>query len=205
MIVSSGPQQTRLVYYLDSSVLLNLFLGFSRPNESNAAKRFMDKIARGAADGIVSTWTLMEIRRIGEHAKELDFEIISEGWNVYALSDDSVLRIRPVVFKVLETHQLRLDGTPVRGFAASNVVSVRVPESLKQGSTAQGETTIDQKTPVDFRAVRKVWNEYAVEGGLTLRVKLVVTRIVRSSKFNTFGEPVYLVSSDNVADFHEKI
>jgi len=62
-------RQTIPVYYVDSSVLLNLFLGSSRPGEADAAKRFMARIAQGAAKGIVSTWVLMEVITVLRRAR----------------------------------------------------------------------------------------------------------------------------------------
>jgi len=143
----------------------------------------------------------MEIRKITEGLRELDFEPVSEGWNVYELSDGSILRIRPIVFKVLENRQLTVDGKTARGFAATNIVSARVLESLRQGGSVREEPTSEEKKPIEFKAIQEIWNEYAVQSGLILKVKLVVSAVVRTSKFNQFGEPVYIVSSESVADF----
>ncbi|MHA1137257.1 MAG: hypothetical protein ACTSSE_12295 [Candidatus Thorarchaeota archaeon] len=142
----------------------------------------------------------MEIQKIGNDVTELNFDPITEGWNVYKLSDGSTLNIRPIIFKVYHTHQLTIEGAPILGFAASNIVSARVPDILKKTPITEGEPPSEERIPVDFNVIREIWNEFDVEGGFKLKVKLVVSRVVRSSKVNPFGEPIYIVSSGNVAD-----
>lgn len=52
---------------------------------------------------------------------------------------------------------------------------------------------------LDFETVKEDWNEYETEDGTTLKVKLVVNRIMRSDDVhNELGEPFYTVSAQNV-------
>lgn len=142
----------------------------------------------------------VEIQKTGEDATELDFEPVREGWNHYRLSDGSLLRIRPIVFKVFHSQQMTIEGKPLIGYAASNVISVRVPDELKKNKLPEGEPTSEEKTPIEFETIQEIWNEFKCEGDMKLRVKLVMSRVIRTSKFNSFGEPIYVVSSGNVAD-----
>ena len=143
----------------------------------------------------------MEMPRLDEGATELDFEILMEAWNVYKLSDGTILRARPIVFKVLRSRQMTVDMRPLIGFAATTVLSAKVPENLMKTDAMEKEPAAIEKTiRLEFETVKEVWNEFKVEDGITLRVKLVPSRIVRLSRYNAFGEPTYIVTSLNVAD-----
>ena len=53
---------------------------------------------------------------------------------------------------------------------------------------------------VAFNTMIESWNEYKLEDGTEIRLKLVVKRIVRTPRRNENGEPVYVVQSQNVID-----
>jgi len=66
---------------------------------------------------------------------------------------------------------------------------VKVPY---QGLTVDG-------IEVDFKALREEWNEYEASDGSTVRLKVIVTNIVRlKDKFDSVGNPIYVVKSSNV-------
>ena len=50
---------------------------------------------------------------------------------------------------------------------------------------------------VDYDPLAEKWNEYRLSDGTVLRMKLVVTKIVRLDLYNDQGEPIYLVNSNN--------
>ena len=51
--------------------------------------------------------------------------------------------------------------------------------------------------PVNFEAVKEEWNEYLLDDGTRLRVKLVVTKILRTNQIDPEGNPVYIITSQN--------
>ena len=52
---------------------------------------------------------------------------------------------------------------------------------------------------VRFKSVKEEWNEYDLEDGTTLRMKTVVSDIVRvDDHYDQEGNPVYLVKSANM-------
>ncbi len=52
---------------------------------------------------------------------------------------------------------------------------------------------------LDFKAVKEDWNEYEVTDGVNIRMKVVVTNIVKiPDKYDNAGNPVYVVKSSNV-------
>jgi len=52
---------------------------------------------------------------------------------------------------------------------------------------------------LDFKTINEDWNEYQVADGTIVRLKTVVTNIVKvPEKYDNAGNPVYIVKSSNV-------
>ena len=55
-------------------------------------------------------------------------------------------------------------------------------------------------TVMSFQTGGEHWNEYLVDDGTIVRVKLVVTDIIRlDGEYNAKGDPIYTVESTNVS------
>lgn len=57
---------------------------------------------------------------------------------------------------------------------------------------------IVEGTLVDFETLREEYNSYKLSDGSTVRMKTVVTSIIRTEEFAPTGEPIYVVNSQNV-------
>ena len=54
-------------------------------------------------------------------------------------------------------------------------------------------------TIMTFRSSGEYWNEYLVDDGSVIRIKLVATEILRlDDQYDPQGNPIYLVQSQNV-------
>ena len=51
-----------------------------------------------------------------------------------------------------------------------------------------------------YNTIQEQWNEYLLEDGATIRLKVVVKDIIRTELFNNDGTPVYIIQSTNVVD-----
>ncbi len=52
---------------------------------------------------------------------------------------------------------------------------------------------------LDFKTVSEEWNEYELEDGTRMRLKTVVSKILRlEGTYNADGDPVYQVVSTNI-------
>lgn len=51
---------------------------------------------------------------------------------------------------------------------------------------------------MEFTTVREDWNEYTVEDGFTVRIKLVVSSVLKTNERDATGNPVYVVQSTNI-------
>lgn len=66
------------------------------------------------------------------------------------------------------------------------------PVKLKLGDEAvNGEE-------LDFEPLKESWNEYRCEDGSYVKLKIVVSKIIRLDKMNPQGEPIYQIMSTNV-------
>lgn len=61
----------------------------------------------------------------------------------------------------------------------------------------QGQKVWGQEVP--FETEREGWNTYILEDGSTIKMKAVVTAIVRLEMWKPDGEPLYWIQSSNVA------
>ena len=54
-------------------------------------------------------------------------------------------------------------------------------------------------TVMTFRSAGEHWNEYLVDDGTVIKIKLVATEILRlDSEYDPAGNPIYVVQSQNV-------
>ena len=116
-----------------------------------------------------------------------DFIVTREDWCRYDLSDNVILKVKVVLTRVFKQQgQLYSDFQPIyviltneRGTPDSNIKSVEELQSL---------TGKD----IRFTAVSQDWNEYVVDDGTTIRIQPIVTKVVKTSKFDRNGFPIYL-------------
>ena len=56
-----------------------------------------------------------------------------------------------------------------------------------------------QATPVDINQTHERWNEYLLEDGTVLKMKLVLKKVFKvEGEFDEEGNPVYVMQSTNV-------
>jgi hypothetical protein len=60
-----------------------------------------------------------------------------------------------------------------------------------------GDRTIEAED-MEFQTGREDWNEYQVEDGFSVRIKLVVSSILKTGERDPQGNPVYIVQSTNI-------
>ncbi|HSC77546.1 MAG TPA: hypothetical protein VLB32_03185 [Candidatus Acidoferrales bacterium] len=60
-----------------------------------------------------------------------------------------------------------------------------------------GDRSIEAED-MEFKQGREDWNEYQVEDGYSVRIKLVVSSILKTADRDPQGNPVYIVQSTNI-------
>jgi len=53
---------------------------------------------------------------------------------------------------------------------------------------------------LDYETIDEGWNKYRTEDGTVIKIKIVVSKIIRTNEFTQTGEPIYVVNSTNVID-----
>jgi len=51
---------------------------------------------------------------------------------------------------------------------------------------------------LSFKPIKEEWNEYELEDGTKLFVKLVLAEVIRGDAINELGEPIYNIRAQNV-------
>lgn len=69
----------------------------------------------------------------------------------------------------------------------------------RKKKVAVGDGNFIEGTVMPFQTGGEHWNEYIVEDGSLLRVKLVATEVIRlDGQYDQEGNPVYILNSTNV-------
>jgi hypothetical protein len=128
----------------------------------------------------------------------LGFDALQEPWNIYKLSDDSVVKVKFVLQKI----RIEKDGEGVRLTIASiNVAIVEAPDRLR-GPPGPSPTMeqIDRaivEPEVGFDAVKESETIYSLSDGGLMKVKTRLMRVAKTSLFGPDGDPVYKIESTN--------
>ena len=55
-----------------------------------------------------------------------------------------------------------------------------------------------EATELGFKSLKEEWNEYQADDGTFLRLKVVVSEVVRLDDYDQDSKPIYVVKSSNV-------
>jgi len=128
--------------------------------------------------------------------RELGFEVIREPWNKYELPDGSTLKIKLVltrVFRKVAKEEVSYE------FDTQNITCLSfVPKEAKGEPTERGYTSEELSSSIIEDNVKYItrleeWNEYILEDGTKLKLKLTVSKVSKTNKFDKRGEPIYIV------------
>jgi hypothetical protein len=129
------------------------------------------------------------------------FETIKEDWSIYRLKDGSTIKVRYILIKVLKHAQLDVYGKPVYDLNYGTIAGVILNKNLLGSPSPPSPPDVLAKSivenDIEFETAAEPWNEYRVEGK-RLRVKLVLTKVSRTSIFDQRGEPAYLMNTQPI-------
>ena len=119
----------------------------------------------------------------------LDFTVSREDWCRYNLSDNSILKVKLIATKIrkknadynIDVQSIIVVLSNERGQPDSKVYT---PIELQRSITHDVRYTI----------ITQDWNEYIVDDGANIKVQPMVTKVSKTSKFDLYGDPVYLVN-----------
>jgi hypothetical protein len=134
----------------------------------------------------------------------IDFDVVREPWNKYEISDESVLKPKYVLTKIFKEKGGEKRGETGVGYniKGQNIVEIiYVPKELRGKPSKKAYSPEELKASVvaedlSYRTLSEEWNEYALEDGSKLRIKLTVTTVSRSSLINNEGDPIYHIGNN---------
>ncbi len=133
-------------------------------------------------------------------AKFEDFTIQKEDWNVYRLSDGTILKLRQLLVKV-RSEPTEMPGEATLQMDMSNLLmatfspkELKGPPSSRQYSPQDLAASIVEKD-IKHVPLREVTNEYSTSTGIKLLLQLASINVSKTDKFDATGEPIYVVNA----------
>lgn len=129
--------------------------------------------------------------------KSIDFDVIRETWNKYELNDNTIIKTKYVLTKLTKI----LKDKKVNYAIGGQTITVILPAVESRGPPDTTQYTGDDykkaiiQDDVKYNTIAEEWYEYIVDDGTKLKLKMTVTGISKTSKFDKNGEPVYIVNS----------
>ena len=124
----------------------------------------------------------------------VDFDTVGEPWNLYKLENESLIKFKLVLVKVMP-----IKNDPKNySLNTANVVGVESPSELRGTPTpspTKGTYNDFEKKDLNFIVAKESWNEYELKDGTTLKIKPAITAINKTKSFDSHGEPIYVVHS----------
>lgn len=128
-----------------------------------------------------------------------------EGWSIYKIKDGSSEVELKVKLVLLKAFVERVDdlGNPRYGAAINLIITVKVPPELKGPRSNQRYSVQEIEKSIvaediPFETVREEWNDYRVEGDISVSVKAIVTVVSRTSLYDANGDPIYHVQHQEI-------
>lgn len=117
----------------------------------------------------------------------LDFVVTREDWCRYDLSDNSILKVKVVLTKVYKTQgQLMCEIHPIHVILTNE----RGDPDTKAYSAEDLKASINRD--IRFTTLIEDWNEYVVDDGTIIKIRPLVLKIAKTSKFDSKGFPKYI-------------
>ena len=149
-------------------------------------------------------------KAVAKNARFTSFTIEKEGWNLYNVSDGSLVRARVLLAGFLMESKLEdlvkelKPGQKPRlrlAFNPRQVISVESPTELRGKPDSKTYTLTELRASIvvediDFDTVKEVWNLYKLENGIKVKLRITPTIISKTNKFDSGGMPIYVVDSN---------
>jgi len=137
--------------------------------------------------------------------KDIDFRVVNEDWSYFKLKDGTILKVRSNIVKIVKVGVEPSTGYPKYDIEFRNAVAAKVPKELMKEPSGKPvaieprdikheEFDMEFNAPEDIKIKRENWQKYELEDGYDLYVKPHVLKVIRTKKYNKYGEPIYIVN-----------
>jgi len=135
---------------------------------------------------------------------DVEFEIVKEGWNEYKLSDGARLRTKLTLGKVITSPGVPPEKALEYNFNTQMMVVAYCPQDMKGTPSGRVLTPQDIQNSVvedlDFEQIKTTVNEYLLQNGVRIKLRLMLTRVGKTNHFNVDGTPLYAVNNQVVPE-----
>jgi hypothetical protein len=135
-----------------------------------------------------------------------DFRPEREDWNIYKLTDGTVIKLRQLVTKVRRDKSAGNGSSmPNLSVDVSNLLLAVFPPATLMGPPSGRQYAMDElgasviDGPLASEILREPENEYVTKTGARILLKLTGPSFARTDKFTNTGEPIYIVNNPQVA------
>jgi len=135
---------------------------------------------------------------------DVDFEVVKESWNEHKLSDGARLRTKLTLGKVVTASGVEPERAMEYSFNTQIMVVAYVPQNMK--GTPSGRILTPQEMneaiveDLDYEQTKTAVNEYLLENGVRIKLRLMLTRVGKTSVYNPDGTPLYAVNTQIVPE-----
>ena len=131
------------------------------------------------------------------YPEDVPFNVVKENWFTWDLGNDCILKIKLVLGKILKPPSVPLEKVENFNLQHQAFTIVTAPLHVK-GSPETRELTkelLDESIieDIDPKPLAQDGNEYTLENGTIIRLKLMLLRVARTDIFSADGTPVYVV------------
>ncbi|AQQ75458.1 hypothetical protein JdFRA1000001_25 [uncultured archaeal virus] len=133
----------------------------------------------------------------------VNFKIKKEEWGEYNLKDNTVLKTRFILVKIIDDGRRDEFGRPIYSIGSQIINAVFVPKELLGEPSEQIYTPseLEQSIIEDdiaFEEIKEGVSIYELEDGYILEVKQILVSVARTNKYDLRGEPIYLINTQPI-------
>jgi len=124
----------------------------------------------------------------------IGFRCLDDVWNEYILDDKTIIKIKTVILKIIDR------GNDEHSLNETNLIITYSPSQLRGRPSAEKLSipelaTAEDTTDIGFKESVGQWIRYELENGLKIDLKPMLISVSRTNKFDSHGEPVYLIQT----------
>ncbi len=127
---------------------------------------------------------------------EVVYDFLEFKWSIYELKDGTILRLVNIPNKIFRAVDRGPQGEPRYFLFGQNTVTAMC-EKKGEPNKSPFDPTRKDLTQIGFEEMEEPWNEFLLSDGTIIKQKTILTRVMKSEQNNSFGEPIYTVSSNN--------
>jgi hypothetical protein len=139
--------------------------------------------------------------------EDVPFEVVREPWNIYDVGHNLTLKVKVVLVKILKPPGVPLDSAAELVFQTQPFFAVwapleskKTPETREITSELMNESVIEDLDPKCVGG--EVSNEYRLENGGFIRLKLIFNRVALTDLYGADGCPVIAIRHQIAPQIH---